>query len=273
MPDQGSNTTTMNASGGNPFDAQPVDAGLAEFREDFGLSGERRERQEPASHIRFHDSFEQGSIQWLAARCGLLTASEMKLILTPTLKYGSNDKERAHLNELTAQRITNHVEPHYVSDDMLRGQEDEVRARMAYHDHYAPVRDVGFVTNDRWGFTIGYSPDGLVGEDGLIEVKSRRQKYQIATIASMEVPIDYMIQLQTGLLVTERKWIDFISYCGGLPMVTMRVFPDPVIQDAIVAAATAFERKLTDRLAEYAAVLASDARLIPTDRVEYQEMF
>ena len=86
----------------------------------------------------------QGSDEWLAARCGLLTASEMHLIVTPTLKAASNDRERAHLYELLAQRITKYVEPRYISDDMLRGQEDEIEAVMIYEREYAKVERVGF---------------------------------------------------------------------------------------------------------------------------------
>jgi hypothetical protein len=207
----------------------------------------------------------------------MLTASEMKHIVTPTLKPASNDKERSHLYELLAQRITRYVEPHYISDDMLRGLDDEVEARNLYAKNYAPVEDVGFITNDRHGFTIGYSPDGLIGNDGLIECKSRRQKYQIQTIIEnvpdeICVP-DYMIQVQTGLMVAEREWCDLISYSGGLPMATLRVFPDEVVQDAILAAATAFEARLADKLAIYEKTIASDARLIPTERRIEQEMF
>ncbi len=72
--------------------------------------------------ITYYPDLIQGSDEWKSARCGLLTASEMKLIITPTtLKIASNDKERAHLYELLAQRITRYVEPSYISDDMLRG--------------------------------------------------------------------------------------------------------------------------------------------------------
>lgn len=223
--------------------------------------------------ITYHKELIQGTEEWHKARCGLLTASEMKLILTPTLKVASNDKERAHLYELLAQRITGYVEPSYISDDMLRGINDEAEAAAIYAKNYAPVTETGFITNDSFGFTIGYSPDRLVGSSGLIEAKSRRQKYQIETICSGEVPQDYMIQCQTGLLVSEREWLDFISYSGGLPMVTIRVFPDPVIQAAIVQAATAFESRLAAMLAAYNAKLTSGARLIPTERKIEQEMY
>lgn len=219
----------------------------------------------------------QGSDEWLQMRCGLLTASEMKLIVTPTLKPASNDKERAHLYELLAQRITSYVEPHYVSDDMLRGQADEIEARALYAKRHAPVQDIGFVTNDKWGFTIGYSPDALVGDDGLIECKSRRQKYQIQTIVENigddrgeTIPADYIIQVQTGLMVAERQWCDFISYSGGLPMAVVRVFPDPKIQVAIVEAAAAFEARLAAKLATFSRAAIG---LLPTERRIEQEMF
>jgi hypothetical protein len=224
--------------------------------------------------ITYHRDLVQGSEEWLQARCGIFTASEMKLILTTTLKPASNDKERAHLCELAAQRITQHVEPHYIGDDMLRGMEDEIAARELYSEHYAPVEEVGFITNDRWGYTLGYSPDGLVGNDGLIECKSRRQKFQIKTIADLAVPDDYLLQVQTGLLVSERKWLDFISFCGGMPMVTLRVYPDERVQAAILEAAEAAEQRIQALVDRYAEKLAeAKARLIPTERRIEQEMF
>ncbi len=229
------------------------------------------------SPITYHDAFDQGSEQWLQARCGLLTASEMKLIITPTLKIASNDKERAHLWELLAQRITGYVEPRYISDDMLRGQTDEVLARAAYAERFAPVHECGFVTNARHGFTLGYSPDGLVGDHGLIECKSRRQKFQVETLTvhypAQQCPPDFMLQCQTGLLVTERQWLDFISYSGGLPMCVIRVFPDPVVQAAILEAAAAFEAKLAKLLTDYEQMpVHLRAALIPTARRIEQEM-
>lgn len=220
----------------------------------------------------FHNDLIQGSDEWLQQRCGLLTASEMRLIVTPTLKTADNDKTRAHVYEMLFQRLTGFVEPQYVSDAMMRGQEDEIYARAAYEEHYAKVTEVGFITNDKWGFRIGYSPDGLVGDDGLIECKSRAGKYQVQTIAENEVPTEYMIQLQTGMLVSERPWIDFISYSGGLPMFVKRVEADPLIQGAIVAAATAFETRLAEKEREYRATLTNMAKVVETERRESLEM-
>jgi hypothetical protein len=205
--------------------------------------------------ILYHHDLVQGTDEWLAARCGLLTASEMKHILTPTLKVASNEKERSHLYELLAQRITRYVEPSYIGDDMLRGMMDEVDAVKLYEEHHAPVERVGFVTNDQWGFTIGYSPDGLVGDDGLVEAKSRRQKFQVETfvvhVLEGTKPADYILQVQTGMLVTGRAWCDLISYSAGLPMAVMRCEADPVVQQAILNAAAAFEDRLRQAWIRY----------------------
>jgi hypothetical protein len=222
--------------------------------------------------IVYHD-VEQGSEEWRALRCGILTASEMRLIITPTLKASSNDKERAHLYELLGQRITGYVEPHYISDDMLRGHDDEIQARAKYAEHYAPVTECGFVTNDEYGPTIGYSPDGLVGEDGLIECKSRRQKFQVETILGGEVPAEHMLQCQTGLLVTGRKWLDFVSYCAGMPMFVKRVFPDLKMHEAILDAALAFEDRIHAAHSKYLNRIASYPVLINTERTIEQEIY
>lgn len=225
--------------------------------------------------IKIHEDLVQGTDEWRQARCGLLTASEMKLIITPTLKLASNDKERGHLYELLAQRISNYVEPAYVSFDMLRGQQDEEEALSIYSQNFAPLTAVGFITNDKWGFTLGYSPDALVGDDGLVECKSRRQKFQIETFVNHvlegSVPPDFMLQVQTGLLVSERQWCDLISYSGGLPLAVIRVHPIPEAQEAILAAAAAFESRLAEAHARYLEAIEK-TKPIPTERRIEQEM-
>ncbi len=183
--------------------------------------------------------------------------------MTPTSKPADNDKSRAHAYELLAQRITGYVEPSYLSEDMLRGHADEIRAKSLYAEHYAPVRDVGFITEmfggDCTAFTLGYSPDGLVGTDGLIESKSRRQKFQVQTAleiaAGKSAPAEYMLQIQTGLLVTGRKWCDFISYSGGLPCIVERVRADQAMQERILECCAAFEAKLAVMRLSYDAVV------------------
>jgi hypothetical protein len=230
--------------------------------------------------ITYHKELEQGSDAWFAARCGLLCASEMKNIITPKELKPVSSKvdgvlvacECEHLYELLAQRITGYVEPTYIGDDMLRGKVDEIEARQLYNDRYAPVTEMGFITNDKWGFKIGWSPDGLVGDDGCIEAKSRRQKYQVRTITKFDMPEEFLIQVQTGLLVSERSWCDFLTYCGGMPMMRKRIYADPVIQAAILNVASMFEGRLQMKMREYESRLLTEAdSLIPTERKLYNE--
>lgn len=167
------------------------------------------------------------------------------------IEPADNDTARNLTLLLVAERITNWTDPTFVSDDMLRGTEDEPLARGHYSEHYAPVDETGFMVEDRWGFRIGYSPDGLVGEDGLIEVKSRRSKTQLNTVLEDGVPSDNMAQLQCGLLVSGRKWCDYVSYCGGMPMYVKRVFPQQKWFDAILGAARTFEDNAADMIRRY----------------------
>lgn len=224
--------------------------------------------------ITYYPRIVQGSDEWHAQRCGLLTASEMHLILTPTLKVAKNEKTRAHLYELLAQRVTNYVEPRYVSDDMLRGHDDELAARQYYHENHAPVTECGFVTRTFDGVTVGYSPDGLVGDDGLLECKSRRQKFQVQTFIEWRkngsIPADYLLQVQTGLFVTQREWIDLASYCGGMPTCVIRVYPKPDVQSAIKTASIEFECDLIDAMTVYSEATKD---LKPSERRITGEMF
>lgn len=225
--------------------------------------------------VQIHQEFEQGSAMWLAARCGLLTASEFDRILTPTPKVADNPKSRAHLWEIAAQRITGYVEPQYVSDAMLRGQEDEILARDLYSDRFAKVEQCGFVTNNKWGFTLGCSPDGLVGNDGLIECKSSCQKLHVQRIfeyfESGQAPEEFMLQVQGLLLITERKWCDLILRCSGMPQKHIRVWPNAQIQSAIVDAAAKFECRINEVVAAWQ-TLAADPEMIPTERTIEEEM-
>lgn len=169
----------------------------------------------------------------------------------PRLEVSDGDDARGLTALLVAERITGHTDPIYVSDDMLRGHEDEPRARDLYSEHYAEVRESGFMVRRETDWTLGYSPDGLVGDDGLIEVKSRRQKKQLTTILTDEVPVENMAQLQAGLLVSGREWCDYISYCGGMPMYVKRVYPEHRWFAAIVDAVVQFEEAAADMIAKY----------------------
>jgi hypothetical protein len=210
----------------------------------------------------------QGSEEWLAQRRGMVTASVVgKLVTAKTIKPASNDDSRALIALLVAERITGLVDPVWVNDDMLRGQMEEPRARDKYAEHYGVgVRTTGFMVREEDGWRLGYSPDGLVGDDGLIEVKAPRAKTHLRTILADEVPAYHMPQCQAGLLVTGREWLDFISFCGGMPMFTKRVLPDQRWFDAIQAAVEQFETTAAEMVAAYEAATEG---LPMTERVDF----
>lgn len=202
--------------------------------------------------IRIFPDLVQGSPEWLEARRGMVTSSEVgSLVTAKTLKVAANETSRALALLLVAERITGWIDPVYVGGDMIRGTLDEPVARDWYSERYAPVSEAGFIVRDDWGFSIGYSPDGLVDGGGLIEVKSRRAKKHLATILADEVPAENVAQIQCGLLVSGRSWCDYVSWCGGMPMWTKRVFPDPAWQDAIVEAVSAFEATAAEMVTAY----------------------
>jgi hypothetical protein len=242
----------------------------------------------------------QGSDEWLAQRCGMITASAIgDLITTRKLsaidypcsacgvaatdpchsktktgspiktlhperaetarrspsntifETASNETSRGLTALIVAERITGWTDPTFISDDMFRGIEDEPRARDKYSEHYAPVQEAGFMVREHQGIQIGYSPDGLVGADGLIEIKSRRPKIHVAHVLSGRPPADVMAQLQCGLLVSGRKWIDYISYSGGLHLWVKRIYPQQRWFDAILTAVHAFEANATEMIRLY----------------------
>lgn len=210
--------------------------------------------------ITIHRGFEQHSDEWYIARNGVLTASEFKLLITPkTFKPANNDKMRAHVYEIAAQRINgprlDEIEGKYQSYEMVRGHEEEELARDLYREHFDEVEEVGFITNDNLGFKLGYSPDGLVGDDGAIECKSRNPKFQVETAVRWtdegEIPDDYKAQIHAAMLVADRSWIDLLSYSNGMHMLRMRVKRDPVIEEALIEAATNFEKSVAHVIERY----------------------
>lgn len=163
----------------------------------------------------------------------------------------SNDISRGITLLLASERITGWTEPTFMNDAMARGVADEPVARGIYSEHYEPVTEVGFMIEDKWGFPLGYSPDGLVGETGLIEIKSRAPKAQLATVLAGHPPAENMAQLQAGLLVSGREWLDYISFAGGMHMYVKRIYPDPRWFEAIINATRAFEENAREMIAIY----------------------
>lgn len=196
----------------------------------------------------------------------IAVADENAATAAPIVTTATGDTAKSLTLALVAERITQYVEPTFVSEAMWRGIEDEPLARDKYAEHYGvPVTEVGFMVRDDWGFSIGFSPDGLVGDDGLIEVKSRNQKRQVGTVLADDVPAENLAQIQCGLLVSGRSWCDYVSYAGGMHMWTKRVLPDPVWQAAIIEAVRAFETTAADMVDTY---LSRVVGLPMTERID-----
>lgn len=201
--------------------------------------------------LHIFDELEQGSEEWFAVRRGIVTASVVGKLLTPTLRVAENDTSRGLTETLIAERVSGFTEDTPMNSDMFRGVLSEPYARDMYSTHYGPVTEVGFLIREEDGWQLGYSPDGLVDDDGLIEAKAPRAKTHLRTILADEVPAHYMAQCQAGLLVSGRKWLDFLSFVGGMPLFRKRVYPDPQWHEAIVAAVTEFEKNAAEIVADY----------------------
>lgn len=201
--------------------------------------------------LHIYEDMEQRSDEWYAARCGIVTASVVGKLLTPTLKVADNDTSRGVTAALVAERITGIVEPTFTSDDMWRGIEHEPYARDIYSGYHQQAVECGFMRLDRDGWSLGLSPDGLVADEGGIEIKCPRAKTHVRTILADAVPSAHVPQIQAALLVSGRKWWDFVSFHAGLPLFVKRIYPDPAWQQAIVAAVAKFETTAAEMVAAY----------------------
>lgn len=186
--------------------------------------------------------------------------------LPPVLGPASGDTARGLIHSLAAERITQHVEDTYTSRDMERGILAEPYARDIYGKHYSPAREVGFMVRDFGGYVLGYSPDGLVGDDGLIEIKAPRQKGHLATVISGEIPHGYMAQCQAGLAVSGRAWCDFIPYVSGMPLWHKRITPDEQWQIAIAEVVAHAENAIAEAVAAYEQAVEG---LPVTERIDF----
>lgn len=211
----------------------------------------------------------QGSDQWHDLRRGIVTASTVGKLLTPTLKVADNDTSRGITTTLVAERITDHTEETAITADMWRGIDAEPVARDIYSGHYAEATEFGFMLREEADWKLGFSPDGLVGDDGLLEIKAPRAKTHLNTILADAVPAHYMPQLQAGLLVTGRAWVDFVSYHGGMPLFVRRAYPDPKWFEAITAACVQFEQNAAEIAADYEARVAG---LPQTERIDFNKV-
>ena len=201
-----------------------------------------REIKMTADNIKYHYDMVQGTQEWKDIRKGILTASEVKSLITPTGKVASNNDSRGIIFDILAQRLNpNDDEPEFSNSHMERGNTFEPFARDLYSEKSNQVKECGFITREFDGFKIGFSPDGLVGDDGIIEIKCPTKKKHVKEICLGDKPNEHMMQIQTGLLVTGRDWCDFISHYNGMHQRVYRVRPDLALHDKILESCRALE--------------------------------
>ena len=158
-----------------------------------------------------------------AARCGVPTASNFSKILANGRNGAPSKTRLSYLRDLAGERITGtHAETHS-NHHMERGREMEGEARNLYiFATDVEVEQVGFVLNHG----AGASPDGLVGDDGLLEIKTALPRILIEHLEADQVPPEHVAQIQGQMWVTERKWCDLLIYWPGMPIFQARVERD-----------------------------------------------
>lgn len=168
---------------------------------------------------------EQNSPEWHAARCGIVTASELHTVIASGKGGGESKTRRSYLMRLAGERITGEPAETYSNAHMARGHAMEPEAR----DFYALMSDaeltpIGFILNDAVG--AGCSPDSLIGDNGVLEIKTKLPALLIDCLLDGVVPPENKAQLQGILWIAEREWIDLSIYWPKMPRFTKRVGRD-----------------------------------------------
>lgn len=158
----------------------------------------------------------QGSEAWLQLRVGKVTASRVADVVAKT-KTGPSASRAKYAGELIAERLTNMPAERYTNSAMAWGTETEPRARIAYEFYQnVDVEQVAFVLHPTIGDS-GASPDGLVGDDGLVEIKCPETHTHIETLLGGSIPSKYVTQMMWQMACTGRQWCDFVSFDPRLP--------------------------------------------------------
>ncbi len=186
----------------------------------------------------------QGSEAWLQERAGIPTSSSFDMIVT---SQGKPSKQRQkYLYCLAAERLTGVKQDHYQSVAMEDGIEREASARAMYELITGNnVREVGVCFPDERKL-YGASPDGLIGKDGVLEIKSPLAHTHIGYLLDKRLPVAYTAQVQGQILVTDRKYVDFVSDFPGLPQLCVRIEPDKVFLKALKTELEIFVSELDD---------------------------
>ena len=167
---------------------------------------------------------EQRTPEWYAARCGVLSASNFDKIITT--KGEPSKSAQKYLYQLAGERVSGRVEETYQNAAMQRGIEMEAQAREFYElVNDVQVQQVGlcFFDNTR---RVAASPDGLVGDDGCLEIKCPLIYTHVGYLVNGGLSEEYFQQAQGQLFVTGRKWVDLISYFPGIRPVIVRLERD-----------------------------------------------
>jgi hypothetical protein len=168
---------------------------------------------------------DQGTPEWFACRMGIPTASEFATVLMQGKKKGEpSATRRKYMLTLIGERLTGQPADSYSNRHMERGKELEPEARRMYA-FAADVepQQIGFIRRDD---KVGCSPDSLIGDRGMLEIKTRLPHLQIELLLDGNVPSEHEAQLQGQLWVAEREWVDFVSYWPGLDLFVKRVYRD-----------------------------------------------
>lgn len=172
----------------------------------------------------------QGTPEWLADRCGFATASRFKDLLAK-VKTGESASRRNYRAQLVAERLTGRPAESYSNAAMQWGTEQEPFARMQYESASAAlVLETGFVPHPAIAF-CGASPDGCIGDDGLVEIKCPNTATHIDTLLG-GMPSEHIPQIHGQLWITGRQWADFVSYDPRLPE-RMRLYVQRVQRDDV----------------------------------------
>ena len=174
---------------------------------------------------------EQRSEEWFQARLGKVTASRVADVLAK-IKSGESASRRNYKIQLVSERLTGEKQETYINQAMQDGIDREQFARDRYVQQFGEVEEVGFVKHPT--LEAGASPDGMVGDDGIIEIKCPMGSTHTETLMTQDIPSKYIPQVQFQLLVTGRKWCDFVSYNPMFPehlqVFVKRIEADPVYQ-------------------------------------------
>lgn len=171
----------------------------------------------------------QGSPEWLAARSGSLGASRLQDAIART-KTGYGASRANLMAELVCERLTGQSAPSFISAAMQHGTETEPEARAAYCFYSGnAVEEVGLIRHPKIEQSHA-SPDGLIGGDGMLEIKCPQPAAHLETLVSQEVPTKYLTQMMWQMACSGRKWVDYVSYSPSFPE-NMRLFVKRVTRD------------------------------------------